>query len=149
LDVEYVGLVAMLLVGWTLCAALVGLRSWLRSGVDQGARLTTELPVDPAPPLPDPRLNGDVESRSPETAVIGSASEDLAARRPLARYFVAAVLAVVLHSALIFFYIWGATLEETGLNGFVAILCFSACLLIGLIYAWSRGAIDAMKSSDP
>ncbi len=58
-----------------------------------------------------------------------------------------ATLVILLHSASFFVYLWATPLDQTGLTGFVAIVCFSACLLIGLIYAWSRGAADAMKES--
>jgi NADH:ubiquinone oxidoreductase subunit 3 (subunit A) len=141
--VEYAGLVVMLSLGLVLCGALLRLGSRLASAADRRAHASLERPEDC-----DPSLAVEADDALPEEPETASPLTALASRRQLARHFFAAVLAVVLLTASLYFYIWGVSLAETGLAGFVAVLCFSACLLIGLIYSWSRGAADAMTESD-
>jgi NADH:ubiquinone oxidoreductase subunit 3 (subunit A) len=124
----------MMLVGAMLGGVVLNLGSRLGSLVERrtkGAR----------PPRPSAASADSKPGAFDESAT-------LAVRRPLSRFFFVAALATALHCAWFFFYIWAASVHETGLTGFVSILCFSACLLIGLIYAWSRGVVDVMRDPE-
>jgi hypothetical protein len=146
--VEYVGLIAMMIVGLGSSAVLFWLSAWARKVVDRADPSRPELrDAGPSYAYDDARPDGNGGAVSPGSLDLDGTAPVLPLRRSLARYLFAATVAVVLHTALFFFYIWGATLAETGLLGFIAILCFSSCLLVGLIYSWSRGAADVMKKT--
>ena len=135
---EYADLIVMATLGLSLCEVFLGLGSRLRS-----AALRRGGPAALSKQYLDAETEADDALGEPDSGEAGM----LARRHSLALYFFAATLAVLLHASLVFFYIWGATLGETGATGFVAILCLAACLLVGLIHAWSRGVADALRRS--
>lgn len=58
------------------------------------------------------------------------------------KYYVVAMLFIVFDVEAIFFYPWAVTLRESGPPGFWAMLSFMVVLLVGLFYAWKKGALD-------
>ena len=63
-------------------------------------------------------------------------------QRLAVKFYLVAILFVVFDVEAIFFYPWGATFRETGLPGLIAISVFSLPLVVGLIYEWSKGALE-------
>lgn len=57
-------------------------------------------------------------------------------------YYLAAVLFVVFGVQAVIFYPWGATLRETGWPALVGMAVFALPLVIGLLYEWSKGALE-------
>jgi len=130
-SLEYVGVAAMSCVALALWAMQLGLGHRLqeRARRREGTQRSRSASVDVDPDSPLERTPGDAAQADKAT-------------RPLDRYFLAAALGVVLQSASIFLYVWSVSLDGTGLTGFVAIVCFASCLLVGLVYVWSRGATE-------
>ena len=58
------------------------------------------------------------------------------------RYYLFAILFLIFDVEAVFFYPWGATFRETGPPGLVAIAVFSVPLVVGLVYEWSKGALE-------
>jgi len=63
-------------------------------------------------------------------------------QRYAVKFYLVAILFVVFDVEAIYFYPWGATFRETGLPGLVAIGIFTIPLAVGLIYEWSKGALE-------
>lgn len=58
------------------------------------------------------------------------------------RYYMFALLFLLFDVETIFLYPWSITFYEIGIQAFVEILIFIVILLIGLIYAWRKGALE-------
>lgn len=58
------------------------------------------------------------------------------------KFYLVAILFVVFDVEAIFFYPWGATFREVGVPGLIAIGIFTVPLAVGLIYEWSKGALE-------
>jgi len=58
------------------------------------------------------------------------------------RFYLTALLFLVFDVEIVFLYPWAVELRKLGMFGFVEALIFVAVLLVGLIYAWQRGALD-------
>ena len=58
------------------------------------------------------------------------------------KFYLVAILFVVFDVEAIFFYPWGATFQEVGIPGLIAIGIFTVPLAVGLIYEWSKGALE-------
>ncbi|MFZ0888079.1 MAG: NADH-quinone oxidoreductase subunit A [Candidatus Binataceae bacterium] len=58
------------------------------------------------------------------------------------RFYLTAILFLVFDVEIIFLYPWAVELRRLGMFGFVEVLIFTVILVIGLIYAWQRGALD-------
>lgn len=58
------------------------------------------------------------------------------------RYYIFALLFLLFDVETVFLYPWSVTFSEIGLQSFVEILIFIVILLIGLIYAWRKGALE-------
>lgn len=64
------------------------------------------------------------------------------ARQPLAvKYFLVAILFVLLDVEVIFFYPYAVNFRELGWNGFVAVLLFVSLFMSGFIYMYKKGAL--------
>ncbi|MBI5287218.1 MAG: NADH-quinone oxidoreductase subunit A [Deltaproteobacteria bacterium] len=57
-------------------------------------------------------------------------------------FFVIAILFIVFDVETLFLFPWAVVLKEIGLLAFVEMFVFIAILLIGLIYAWAKGALE-------
>ena len=58
------------------------------------------------------------------------------------RFYLTAILFLVFDVEIIFLYPWAVELRRLGMFGFVEVLVFTVILVVGLIYAWQRGALD-------
>ena len=58
------------------------------------------------------------------------------------RFYLTAILFLIFDVEVIFLYPWAVELRHLGMFGFVEVLIFIVILLVGLIYAWERGALD-------
>jgi NADH-quinone oxidoreductase subunit A len=58
------------------------------------------------------------------------------------RFYLTALLFLVFDVEVVFLYPWAVELRYLGMFGFVEALIFIAILVVGLIYAWQRGALD-------
>ena len=63
-------------------------------------------------------------------------------RRLAVKFYLVAILFVVFDVEAIFFYPWGATFQETGVPGLIAIAVFTLPLAVGLLYEWRKGALE-------
>ncbi len=63
-------------------------------------------------------------------------------QRIAVKFYLVAILFVVFDVEAIFFYAWGATFHETGVPGLIAIGVFTLPLAVGLVYEWSKGALE-------
>ena len=63
-------------------------------------------------------------------------------QRYAVKFYLVAILFVVFDVEAIYFYPWGATFQETGLVGFVAISLFTVPLVVGLAYEWMKGGLE-------
>ena len=58
------------------------------------------------------------------------------------RFYLTALLFLIFDVEIVFLYPWAAELRQLGIIGFVEAAIFVAILVVGLIYAWQRGALD-------
>jgi NAD(P)H-quinone oxidoreductase subunit 3 len=53
-----------------------------------------------------------------------------------------ALVFVVFDVETLFLYPWAVTFQRLGLSAFLEVLIFIIVLLIGLVYAWRKGALE-------
>ena len=58
------------------------------------------------------------------------------------KFYMVAILFVVFDVEMMFLFPWGTQFRELGLFGFVEMMIFLAVLVVGLAYAWKKGALD-------
>ena len=58
------------------------------------------------------------------------------------RFYLTALLFLIFDVEIVFLYPWAVELRYLGIVGFVEAALFVAILVVGLIYAWQRGALD-------
>lgn len=58
------------------------------------------------------------------------------------RFYLTALLFLIFDVEIVFLYPWAVELRQLGILGFVEAMIFIAILVVGLIYAWRRGALD-------
>lgn len=58
------------------------------------------------------------------------------------RYYMFALVFVVFDVETLFLYPWAVTFQRLGLSAFLEVLIFIIVLLIGLVYAWRKGALE-------
>lgn len=58
------------------------------------------------------------------------------------RYYMFALVFVVFDVETLFLYPWAVTFQRLGLSAFLEVLVFIIVLLIGLVYAWRKGALE-------
>jgi NADH:ubiquinone oxidoreductase subunit 3 (subunit A) len=58
------------------------------------------------------------------------------------RFYLTALLFLVFDVEVVFLYPWAVQLRTLGMFGFVEALIYIGILVVGLIYAWQRGALD-------
>ena len=64
-------------------------------------------------------------------------------RAPFAvRYYIFALLFVVFDVEAVFLYPWAIIFRTLGGTGFIEMMLFIAILLLGLVYAWGKGALE-------
>lgn len=63
--------------------------------------------------------------------------------RPLhLQFYMVAMLFVVFDVEIVFFYPWATLIRELGRFGLIEMGCFAGFLLLGLAYAWRKGALE-------
>ncbi len=63
-------------------------------------------------------------------------------RRFSVQFYIIAMLFIVFDIETIFFFPWAVIYRDLGLFGFVEMLVFVGILLVGLAYAWRKGALE-------
>jgi len=58
------------------------------------------------------------------------------------KFYLVAMLFILFDVETVFLYPWAVELRQLGILGFVEGAIFVAVLIVGLIYAWQRGALD-------
>ena len=57
-------------------------------------------------------------------------------------YYVFALMFLVFDVESVFLYPWAVAFREVGLAGLIEIIVFVTILLLGLLYAWKKGALE-------
>lgn len=58
------------------------------------------------------------------------------------RYYMFALVFVIFDIETVFLYPWAMSFNELGLSAFIEALVFIFILVIGLVYAWRKGALE-------
>lgn len=58
------------------------------------------------------------------------------------RYYMFALLFVLFDVETLFLYPWAVTFRQLGLSAFLEALIFVCILILGLVYAWRKGALE-------
>lgn len=65
-----------------------------------------------------------------------------AAVRVSVKFYLVALLFILFDLETAFLYPWAVLFRDLGLFGFVEMAIFVGILLVGLVYAWKKGALD-------
>lgn len=57
-------------------------------------------------------------------------------------YYLFAILFLMFDVEAIFLFPWAVTVQDTGIDGLINILFFMLILILGLGYAWKKGALE-------
>jgi len=63
-------------------------------------------------------------------------------RRLSVRYYLVAVLFILFDIETVFFLPWAVVFRQLGIFGLIEMLIFIGVLIIGLVYAWKKGALE-------
>jgi NADH-quinone oxidoreductase subunit A len=63
-------------------------------------------------------------------------------RRLSVRYYLIAVLFILFDIEMVFLLPWAVVFRKLGLFGLIEMLIFIGVLIIGLVYAWKKGALE-------
>ena len=63
-------------------------------------------------------------------------------RRYNIRFYMVALAFLIFDVEIVFFYPWAVKFRELGLYGFVVMMIFFLLLVLGLAYAWKKGALE-------
>jgi NADH-quinone oxidoreductase subunit A len=118
----YVPLVLMMLAAAGVAALLLGIKRTL------GPRNPTAVKLEPFecgnPPVGSPRRRFDV------------------------KFYGVALLFILFDIESVFLFPWAALYRELGWTGFAEMALFIGMLVVGLVYVWSRGALDWLLEAD-
>ena len=59
-----------------------------------------------------------------------------------AGYYLFAILFLMFDVEAVFLFPWAATVQDAGIDGLINILFFMVILILGLAYAWRKGALE-------
>lgn len=59
-----------------------------------------------------------------------------------AGYYLFAILFLMFDVEAVFLFPWAVTVQETGIDGLINIIFFMVILILGLAYAWKKGALE-------
>ena len=59
-----------------------------------------------------------------------------------AGYYLFAILFLMFDVETVFLYPWAVTVQDAGINGLLNVLFFMLILILGLAYAWKKGALE-------
>lgn len=113
---EYAGVLVLLLVALLATGGLLAVASRLG-------------PRRPLAEKSEPGASGEAPTPGPR-------------RRPSLRFQLVALLFLIFNVEAAFLYPWAATFREVGLPGLVAVAVFALPLGVGLVYEWSKGALE-------
>jgi NADH-quinone oxidoreductase subunit A len=102
------------------------------AGVIVGAMCTLNMLIGPKRP-------NEIKS---EPFECGNPPSGSAWGRFTVRFYLTAILFLIFDVEVIFLYPWAVELRHLGMFGFFEAFIFIAILLVGLLYAWQRGALD-------
>ena len=57
-------------------------------------------------------------------------------------YYLFAILFLMFDVEAVFLFPWAVTVQDAGVNGLLGVLFFLAILILGLAYAWRKGALE-------
>lgn len=57
-------------------------------------------------------------------------------------YYLFAILFLMFDVEAVFLFPWAVTMKTMGVNGLVSVLFFMVVLILGLAYAWRKGALE-------
>ena len=57
-------------------------------------------------------------------------------------YYLFAILFLMFDVEAVFLYPWAVTVQDAGINGLLGVLFFLVILVLGLAYAWRKGALE-------
>ncbi len=63
-------------------------------------------------------------------------------RRVPVRFYLTAILFIVFDVEVVFMYPWALLVRRLGVFGLVEMAVFASILVLGLVYAWRRGAFE-------
>ena len=58
------------------------------------------------------------------------------------RYYMFALVFVIFDVEVVFLYPWAVAFNQLGLLAFIEVLIFIGILVVGLVYAWKKGALE-------
>ena len=58
------------------------------------------------------------------------------------RYYLVAILFILLDLEIAFLFPWATVINDIGLAGFLAMMLFLAILTVGFVYEWMKGALE-------
>ena len=61
------------------------------------------------------------------------------------RFYVVALVFIIFDVEIVFLYPWAVVFKDLGWFAFVEMMIFVAILLVGLAYAWKKGALDWVR----
>jgi NADH-quinone oxidoreductase subunit A len=103
------------------------------SALAVGGMVTINRLIGPRPP--HNKVKG-------EAFECGNPSSGPAWNRFSIRFYLTALLFLIFDVEIVFLYPWAVELRYLGIVGFIEAAIFVAILVVGLIYAWQRGALD-------
>lgn len=59
-----------------------------------------------------------------------------------AGYYLFAILFLMFDVEAVFLFPWAVTVQDSGIDGLINILFFMVILILGLAYAWKKGALE-------
>ncbi len=59
-----------------------------------------------------------------------------------AGYYLFAILFLMFDVEAVFLFPWAVTVQDRGIDGLINILFFMVILILGLAYAWKKGALE-------
>jgi len=83
-----------------------------------------------------------IDKAKGEAFECGNPSSGPAWNRFSVRFYLTALLFLIFDVEIVFLYPWAAALRQLGVVGFIEATIFILVLVVGLIYAWQRGALD-------
>ena len=57
-------------------------------------------------------------------------------------YYLYAILFLMFDVETVFLFPWAVTVREAGIDGLINVLFFFVVLVLGLAYAWKKGALE-------
>lgn len=86
-----------------------------------------------------PRRPGPVKDSPYECGMkpVGAARE-----RFHAKFFLVALLFILFDVEAVFFFLWATVVRPLGVAGLIEVMVFVAFLVLGLAYAWGKGALE-------